>query len=59
MADKDPGRASTMPSWVLWLMGSLVPFTVFTFIDEQYRTITGVAALAMVAIGLAMVWKDA
>lgn len=39
-------------SWVMPLVGSLVPWTVFTFVPEQYRMITGGIALAMVAWGL-------
>lgn len=58
MSDDKPGRASTTPSWVLWLMGSLVPFTAFTFVDAQYRTLTGGIGLAMVAIALVLVSKQ-
>lgn len=59
MANNNAGQSPSTPSWVMWLLGSLVPFTVFTFIDERYRMITGAVALLMVAWAMALVSKDA
>lgn len=39
-------------SWVMPLVGSLVPWTVFIFVPERFRMIIGGIALAMVAWGL-------
>jgi hypothetical protein len=58
VANNKDGQSRTTPSWVMWLMGSLVPFTAFTFVDATYRTMTGGIALAMVAIALVMVWRE-
>jgi hypothetical protein len=36
------------------MLGSLVPFTAFTFVDEQYRLVIGTIALLMVLTSLVM-----
>lgn len=45
-------------SWVTPMIGSLVPFTAFTFVPEQYRMITGGIALLMVAWSLVLLVRQ-
>lgn len=46
------------PSWVYWMIGSLVPFTAFTFVPAQHRVVVGGVALAMVAVSLVQLWRE-
>lgn len=45
-------------SWAMPLVGSLVPWTAFTFVPERFRMIVGGIAVAMVAWALVILWMQ-
>jgi hypothetical protein len=55
--DRSQSSGTSSTSWIGWMMGSLAPFTAFTFVPEPQRALVGGVALAMVGVSLVLLWR--